>query len=772
MEMSPDGTTQFSLSGNIGMNGTGMAGATIKYKIDGGAEQTSGTDADGNYELTAPSGSVIAITGVIKESYLAAGTAQTEFYMQDDLTGADIPLVRDPAFWAFVTFDPANGDPATGEWVLKGTSLSKPANPGKPTFKFSGWALDGKKWDFAKPVNDDMTLIAQYDHDTEFWAYYMFRAESGSALYGDWVLKGTLLWNPPGPNKEGFVFSGWYVNGTKWDFDTPVSGDMTLYAGYIQDPAVWALVKFDPNNGGPVTEQWVLKGKTPIKPADPEKLTFIFDGWYLNGTKWDLGTPVDDDMTLCAQYVHDTSFWAVVTFDPNNGKAKTERWVEKGKTMFRPADPINDTYLFVGWYLDGVKWDFATPVNNDMTLVADYIHYYMFWALVTFEPNNGGPATEQWVRKGKPMPVPADPEKPTFIFDGWYLNGTKWNFEAPVNNDMTLTAGYVEDVSQWFFVTFDPKNGEPVTKLWVGIGTIIAKPANPGKLSFIFDGWYLNGTKWNFGAPVDGDIVLEAQYDYDTVFWAFVVFFQDNGTSVTMQWIEKGGLLQRPDDPKKHAFKFDRWCVNGKKWDFTAPVHGSMFLVAEYDYDSTYWAFVTFDPANGSPVTGMWVEKGTVLFKPDDPSKQKFTFGAWCVNGKPWDFGAPVSGDMTIVAQYSYDPLYWTLITVASNEGGSFEYRLDGIGGFIPFAGTLAVEKGTFVEIRAVPGHGYSFVWDDDRASDNAISFIAAEDEELTGTFLSSAAPGGSAGYGLWILAILFLILSLIFLITWNRESE
>ena len=41
-------------------------------------------------------------------------------------------------------------------------------------------------------------------------------------------------------------------------------------------------------------------------------------------------------------------------------------------TATAPQDPTRDGYTFDGWYLDGEKYDFSTPVTEDITLVAKW----------------------------------------------------------------------------------------------------------------------------------------------------------------------------------------------------------------------------------------------------------------------------------------------------------------------------------------------------------------------------------------------------------------
>ena len=49
------------------------------------------------------------------------------------------------------------------------------------------------------------------------------------------VLKNDVAENPGNPYKYGYTFKGWYLNGSKYDFDTPVTRNITLVAKYTKN---------------------------------------------------------------------------------------------------------------------------------------------------------------------------------------------------------------------------------------------------------------------------------------------------------------------------------------------------------------------------------------------------------------------------------------------------------------------------------------------------------------------------------------------------------
>lgn len=63
-----------------------------------------------------------------------------------------------------------------------------------------------------------------------------------------------------------------------------------------------------------------------------------------------------------------------VTFDADNGSTPNMERIEKGKTVLEPEkEPTKDGFTFLYWSIDGkTEFDFNTPIENHITLVAKY----------------------------------------------------------------------------------------------------------------------------------------------------------------------------------------------------------------------------------------------------------------------------------------------------------------------------------------------------------------------------------------------------------------
>lgn len=105
-------------------------------------------------------------------------------------------------------------------------------------------------------------------------------------------------------------------------------------------------------------------------------------------------------------------------------------------------------YRFVGWNTraDGtgqsVNAGDVASFTTDTTL---YAQWQVASHTVTFDTNGGSAIASQAVGDNAKAKKPADPTRPGWVFDGWYLNDRKYDFNTPVTQGITLKAGWRKD---------------------------------------------------------------------------------------------------------------------------------------------------------------------------------------------------------------------------------------------------------------------------------------------------------------------------------------
>ena len=152
------------------------------------------------------------------------------------------------------------------------------------------------------------------------------------------VVEGYTAEKPTDPNKASYTFKGWYTQksgGQQFDFDTPITEDITLYAhwelnsgwtgglGWNDDYVPTYTVTFDANGSGvtnlPVS-QTVRYGEYAVVPHEPTRIGYVFAGWYLDKSGilvWDKSTPIYNDTTIYASW-----YYAGINQDDSEAKYK------------------------------------------------------------------------------------------------------------------------------------------------------------------------------------------------------------------------------------------------------------------------------------------------------------------------------------------------------------------------------------------------------------------------------------------------------------------
>ena len=109
-----------------------------------------------------------------------------------------------------------------------------------------------------------------------------------------------------------------------------------------------------------------------------------------------------------------------VVFDTDGGSSVGSVVVQKGNKVSKPVDPIKENYEFDGWYLNEELFDFETPINESITLIAKWneIDNTITYTVI-FKDYNGTVLKEEAVEEGNDATAPADPTREGFKFIGW-----------------------------------------------------------------------------------------------------------------------------------------------------------------------------------------------------------------------------------------------------------------------------------------------------------------------------------------------------------------
>lgn len=196
--------------------------------------------------------------------------------------------------------------------------------------------LSGQPIDTGDVIND--TTNTPEPNVTPATVTYAYGALGGT--YATQIVQaGEKAIQPDVPSRQGYQFTGWYLDDTKYDFNTAVTGDMTLTAKWTANSYT---ITFDTNGGSkidPITQDY---GTAITAPADPTREGYTFIGW----DKAIPATMPAEDLTVTAQ-------WRInqytITFDTDGGSAIAPITQDYGTQITAPADPTREGYTFIGW---------------------------------------------------------------------------------------------------------------------------------------------------------------------------------------------------------------------------------------------------------------------------------------------------------------------------------------------------------------------------------------------------------------------------------------
>lgn len=153
------------------------------------------------------------------------------------------------------------------------------------------------------------------------------------------VQTGEKAIQPDVPSRQGYQFTDWYLDDTKYDFDTAVTGNMTLTAKWTANSYT---ITFDTDGGSkidPITQDY---GTAITAPADPIRTGYTFAGW-------DRAIPA----TMPAENMTIKANWTVnqytITFDTDGGSTVAPITQDYGTAITAPEAPTKIGYTFAGW---------------------------------------------------------------------------------------------------------------------------------------------------------------------------------------------------------------------------------------------------------------------------------------------------------------------------------------------------------------------------------------------------------------------------------------
>lgn len=562
-----------------------------------------------------------------------------------------------------VTYKDQNKVLKTDSDVVKNsTAENYIPDSGNEDYVFGGWYTDAaltKPYDFSTLVTSDLTLYVKWVEANMNVVHFDLQGGVGNSTTVDQNVKNKKQATEPSinPTKTGVTFGGWYIysysealnsynnidknnedvpnsfeefwNASKFDFETKIQTDVTLYAYWSQ-----AVVTFM-NDSTDEAEVFLTKkvnwNGTISKPAtSPTKPDMAFQYWAIKSgedyIEYNWENKILSDLTLYPVY---SSSIVKVKFFKDDGVTLDTNYGESGVlslatgSLFNPASlgaPEKPSYQFDGWYTKSYSQYLASgdtkpystyKITASIKVDADVSIYQYFVTIpftVSFVNEEGEPLSDvpnQIVHTGGNVSRPTDPVKEGYNFVGWFTTATgNEQFIFSGNEDAFVVMGHINIYAHFeiktFSVTFVDANGTKIDEdkfgmanpIIVNWNSTVINPgeiANPADTSMLFRGWY-SERKNNSLSGFDYDKLL---FDFEKTkitsnifiygYWepadtTYTVSFVDSlGNSLTgdafiSQKVGFGQSASRPTDnpvdPSDSENTFNNWYIRNSEGEF------------------------------------------------------------------------------------------------------------------------------------------------------------------------------------------------------------
>lgn len=198
-----------------------------------------------------------------------------------------------------------------------------------------------------------------------------FDSNGGTSVKSQTIKKGETAKRPDDPIKDGYTFSGWYIdinNDLEYNFETKITKTITLIAKWIENESNNSSFTITFNtDGGNNIEQIVVENGVITNLPTPIKEGYNFLGWYSEDNKYDVGSGITENLTLIAK-------WEKINVVPQSNNEQTTNIISvEDKYTFKIVN-YSDTESMVYVYKNDVNITdtISTIYNEEMTIIGEY----------------------------------------------------------------------------------------------------------------------------------------------------------------------------------------------------------------------------------------------------------------------------------------------------------------------------------------------------------------------------------------------------------------
>lgn len=542
-------------------------------------------------------------------------------------------------------------------------------------YSFVGWAdSTGTLLDSLPKATGDATYYAHFTPSTR---YYTVSAKANPTAAGTVSGSGSYKWNDSvtieASTNYGYTFVKWTNNGAEVTSDKTytftVNNENADYSFVAEYEKNTYKVTLEDSAGGQVTidkNTYLYEYEEEATVVAAADYGYTFKNWVKDGQV------VSSDPTYTFTVTKDTTVKPVFSINSytislssdGNGSVEGAGDYNYSSTATVTASP-NTGYDFVNWTDENgnevsTSATYSFTVSGARSLKANFA--LKSYTIGVTAGDNGSVTGKGIYYYGESITVKAKPET-GYHFVNWTIDGnvvsTNANYTFTVTGPTELTANFAINTYTVKFVNDDGtllKEGQFVygsTAFYHLNETPTKKPTV--QYTYTFAGW-----DKKLGTVTD-DITYTATYEA-TVNKYKITFKNEDGSMLQISEVEYGKLpVYEKDTPTKAATVQETFTFAG--WDKEiSKVTGEAVYTATYTSkpitkDSINYKYFTvaFVTNGGSEIVSQLVAEGGVAFKPEEPLRERYTFGGWYIDealAKPFSFATAITSDITLYAKW------------------------------------------------------------------------------------------------------------------------
>ena len=570
--------------------------------------------------------------------------------------------------------DYADGSESTETLIIKDGKVTLPRSPQRDGYEFDGWLVNGTiyKYPASVTVASGTTITAKW---TKLFTVTVKYGIDGIADGRETVRSGEKYTLPVSPKKENYVFSGWKIGEKEYaaSSSVDVTGDITVEAGWIQIKTQTVTVVYGIENAADDT-RYVKTGDSFTVPLSLSRGGYDFDGWEVNGKtyRYPESFTVMGDTTLTARW---TKLLTVTVDYGIEGMSPVKASVRSGEKYTLPAAPGRDGYAFDGWTVGETTYKALSEVDveDGMSVTAKWTKLHT--VTVVYGTDYSHSTVTETVKDGDSFTLPVSPQREGYEFDGWYVGETdlhKYPYIIRITNDTTITAKWTKLYTVTVKYGIDGLSDKTE---YVRDGGTYTLPTVPAREGSSCSGWEV-GSETESETKKIGDTITVKGNTTVTASWSDKTMYDvtysigdvDSRYSFTV-CVYEGNTMEYLEKAYEREGCTIVWTLGGNPFDITTPI--------EHDYTGTsvitgtYTPIqftVKFDSAGGSSVTEQKVDYGETVTKPENPTREGYTFRGWTLDGQDYLFDtSEVYSDFTLTAVWEINSYKVTF----DSKGGS-----------------------------------------------------------------------------------------------------